>query len=692
MKAPAHGAKTLHTIGLIASALSMRAVIAAGALPASSPTDSILILADGSPAAQSTTTPPYVVATLQQALDLRRQLDSKGAGQGPHRLILQNGRHSLVAPVVLTAGDSGTPEKPLVIAGESRTGTLLTGAVLLARTSAALPEALEKRVPASVLPTLVRITVPDSVAASWQDQAPMGHGIPVGPQGMPTQVFAGGTMLEKARWPVRGYGHITVAGAPPSQVVRFADFPRAFAAGDTPVSANGYWGWDWSNQWIAGQLAQDGTLTVTGQRPPYPFKDGQRAFVAGAPEFLGQPGQWYFDRESRLLLLVPPSGGASMAIEASVAPQLVKASGASHVRLTSLTLEDSRNDLVDADSVQDFSIQDCTFRNAGLSALVLKNATESGIDRSEVAYTGGLAVYLSGGSRDSLVAANDYATNSYIHHFGLVLKTYQPGISIDGVGTIIEHNEIAFAPHAGILFWGNDHLIIGNLVHDVALESDDVGAIYTGRDLTAQGTRLSGNVLYNLQGTGKIGAIGIYLDDQASGIAIAGNVIARADRGILIGGGFANTVTGNLLVDDREGIALDDRGTNWEKQETLAPGGPYRQALTRFHLDAPPWSDRYPVLASLNEGNLGIPRQNTVSNNLAVGGPTLMARVSAANLALQEIHDNPSIPQSPSAWASGRIPADPVRPASFELSSAVLSQAPGFEPPKVGDAGPLPAH
>lgn len=65
----------------------------------------------------------------------------------------------------------------------------------------------------------------------------------------------------------------------------------------------------------------------------------------------------------------------------------------------------------------------------------------------------------------------------------------------------VSGNVVRYGPHAGIFYFGNDHLIENNEVnYEVAKLTDDVGGIYTGQDWTARGSRVVGNYVHDLHG------------------------------------------------------------------------------------------------------------------------------------------------------------------------------------------------
>jgi len=109
-------------------------------------------------------------------------------------------------------------------------------------------------------------------------------------------------------------------------------------------------------------------------------------------------------------------------------------------------------------------------------------------------------------------------------------KCYVPAIHLQGVGMLATQNLIRHHPHCGILYWGNDHVIELNEIHHVALETGDVGAIYTGRDYTFRGNRIRHNYIHHLGGVG-MGSMGAYMDDCVSGTEISVDRIGLQPNG-----------------------------------------------------------------------------------------------------------------------------------------------------------------
>ena len=86
------------------------------------------------------------------------------------------------------------------------------------------------------------------------------------------------------------------------------------------------------------------------------------------------------------------------------------------------------------------------------------------------------------------------AENNHIHHYSRLVRTYFPGVAVDGVGNQVRHNLFHDAPHNAVQLAGNEHVIEFNEFHHVCLETDDVGAFRaaTGRSAaTSCGTTTS---------------------------------------------------------------------------------------------------------------------------------------------------------------------------------------------------------
>jgi hypothetical protein len=178
------------------------------------------------------------------------------------------------------------------------------------------------------------------------------------------------------------------------------------------------------------------------------------------------------------------------------------------------------------------------------------------------------------------------------------------------------HNLIHDHPHAAILFVGNEMLIEYNDIHHTALETGDVGAIYTGRDYTYRGNRIRFNYIHETGGVR--GSKGIYMDDCVSGTEVYGNIFYKVHWGMFIGGGRDHHVENNLFVDCHLGVRADGRGVDPKPMWQNLVNNLMRESLNEVPADL--YRDRYPAIKTLDR-YYGKPGEEPISGKNFKGIP-----------------------------------------------------------------------
>jgi parallel beta-helix repeat protein len=176
-------------------------------------------------------------------------------------------------------------------------------------------------------------------------------------------------------------------------------------------------------------------------------------------------------------------------------------------------------------------------------------------------------------------------------------------------------NEIYNAPHAGIIHYGNDMLIENNIIHNIATETHDVGAIYSGRDWTLKGNVIRYNHIYDVGVAGKRTCEGIYLDDCLCGQQVYGNIVEGCARGVLLGAGQDNIIEDNVFIGCTSGISVDARGRSWARSFFDGSTTWIYDRLKEFDYKNPPLSVRYPELPELDHRVMDWPSGNKIKNN-----------------------------------------------------------------------------
>ena len=532
-------------------------------------------------------------------------------------VLVAAGTYQLAEPIILDPATVGNSARRLRFVADGGL-VRLTGA-----TAASSITRLENDPVADRLPAAARGAV---WVATWASDA----GLPpvdIGPRGFfegedaeTSDLLVDDQPYRLARWPNDRYlrvANVTASEPTPAFQLAGEELPEIAAA---DVWAHGFWRWDWADEYIqvSHLTPPSGTVELTGQPKKYGLAAGARFYLLNAPEMLDQPGEWYFDRSNSRAFFWPKGDGKPSTVEITSAPSIVQVTNLFDVEFDGFLFDGARGIGIVARDVRRFEIRNSVVRNVGGVGVVIEGS-DSGVRDSVIEHTGSMGVVLRGGSRQNLTPGALFVTDSVVRRFGRWKWSSVPGIRVEGVGNLVEGNTVEDGPHAGIFYFGNDHLIKGNVVRRVARQTDDVGAIYTGRDWTGQGSMVVENTIYDVHGNGRHGASAIYLDDQASGITVTGNTIYDVDRGVLIGGGRDNRVVDNSIRDARICIALDARGLTWQKATTDDPAGVFRRALAQVPFAEEPYLSRYPQLQGILADDPGEPKRNLIEGNRTAG-------------------------------------------------------------------------
>ena len=277
---------------------------------------------------------------------------------------------------------------------------------------------------------------------------------------------------------------------------------------------------------------------------------------------------------------------------------LLKLTDVSHVTFRGLILEATRGSAVEIHGGASNLIAGCLIRNIGNYGVTIEGGAGHGVLSCDIFDTGDGGVSMDGGDRQTLRPGGHFVENCHFARQGRWSKCYVPAVIIGGVGQRASHNLIHDHPHCAILFTGNDHLIELNEIHHIALETGDVGAIYTGRDYTFRGNRLRHNFIHDTGGVG-MGSMGMYMDDCVSGTEIFGNVFYKVQRAAFLGGGRDHQVLNNIFVDCNYAVELDGRGLDPSPVWRGMVDKTMRQRLAEVPLAL--YRERYPALKTLDQ-------------------------------------------------------------------------------------------
>ncbi len=574
------------------------------------------IAPSGADANAGTKSKPF--ATLEGARDTIRAGIARGTGKRkPITIWLRGGDYLRTKAFELTAADSGTAAAPItwrayqnervrLLGGRALTGfTPVSDASVLAR----LDEPARGRV--------VQLNLRALGIADFGEMKSRGFGRPTVPAHC--ELFFDHRPMTLARWPNEGE-FAKIAGYPAGQKDEHGGQLGGltggfFYSGDRPrrwqdtsdLWVHGYWAYDWANSYeqVASLDVEQRLVKTTPPYGHYGFRKDQRVYFLNLLEELDQPGEWFLDRKSGVLYFWPPAiknppAGTYAPVETLLSlldQPLLKLTEVSHVTFRGLALEATRGNAIEINGGAGNRIAGCLIRNVGDSGVVIAGGTGHGVVSCDVCDAGDGGVSLTGGDRQTLTPGGHFVENCHFQRLGRWSKCYVPAVAMTGVGLRASHNLIHDHPHCAILYWGNDHVMEFNEIHHIALETGDVGAIYTGRDYTFRGNQVRHNFIHHTGGVG-MGSMGVYMDDCVSGTEVFGNVFYKVHWAMFIGGGRDHRVENNLFVECDPAVRADGRGLDKSPVWHNMVDDTMRKRLAEVPL--PLYRQRYPEMKSLD--------------------------------------------------------------------------------------------
>jgi hypothetical protein len=597
----------------------------------------------GSDANVGTEAKPF--ATFEGARDTIRYGIARGDGKRkPITIWVRGGDYLRTNALELTAADSGTADAPITWRAYKDEHVRLLGGRTLTGFAPVSDATVLARLDEQAREHVVQLNLRALGITNFGEMKSRGFGRPAVPAHC--ELFFDHRPMTLARWPNEGE-FAKIAGYPAGQKDehggQLGELTGGFNySGDRPhrwqdtsdLWVHGYWAYDWANSYekVASLDLEQRLVKTAPPNGHYGFRKDQRIYFLNVLEELDQPGEWFLDRKSGVLYFWPPASKNTTAetVLSLLDQPLLKLTDVSHVTFRRFAFEATRGNAIEIHGGASNRIAGCLIRNAGDSGVVIASGTGHGVVSCDVFDTGDGGVSLSGGDRQTLSPGGHFVENCHFQRLGRWSKCYVPAVAMTGVGLRASHNLIHDHPHCAILYWGNDHVMEFNEIHHIALETGDVGAIYTGRDYSFRGNKIRHNFIHHTGGVG-MGSMGVYMDDCVSGTEVFGNVFFKVHWAMFIGGGRDHRVENNLFVDCDPAVRADGRGLDkspvWHNMVDDYMRGKLKEMPLALY------RERYPEMKSLDryygppegpaitgEAFKGVPPDdNVVVRNVCVG-------------------------------------------------------------------------
>ncbi len=591
--------------------------------------------------------------TLEAARDILRKQDAFQAAT----ILIHDGVYERTHTFSLDSRDSGGSDMPIIYKAIPEAKVRLTGGMIVPEDAIGKVSdpALLDRVAADIQDNIYQVSLELLGIDNPGQLVPRGFGLPRQPA--PMEVFLNKQRLHIARWPNDGW--LKVASLPEDAVnligsggkVRGKDTDRFFFDDErmkrwkdtNSLWVYGYWMYDWADAYIKVREI-DPTAGLVVLDPPqsrFGYKTGQRFRFMNVLEELDAPGEYFIDRENGMLYFIPPGPLEDVEVTVSILDvPLVSMENVTNVEFRGIDFECARSSGIEMQGCVDVKIAGCEIHDLGQSGVIVSGGKNNEVLSCDLYNLGEAGITMSGGDRTTLTPGGHQAVNNHIHHFGFWVRTYQQGVRISGVGNRVAHNYIHHAPHTAISYGGNDHVIEYNHIHDVALDTGDVGAIYTGRDWSARGNAVQFNYIHDTMSRMSHGTMAIYLDDLTSGTYIYGNILVKAGRGVFIGGGRDNHVENNIFIDGEHAVHIDNRGKGWSGELIKKGQGSWDMfgKLEQVPYDQPLYTNKYPGLIDFLDKDPLEAMNNSVVRNIKIGAGDFLhlADVDTTNVILED--------------------------------------------------------
>lgn len=564
---------------------------------------------------------PY--ATVNKAIAASRSFS------GSKRIRIRGGKYPITSQVSLSSRDSNLtienyPGEDVEITGGK---TIPYSAFTKVTDEAVLGRIIEK----SGRDSVMQVYLPDVGITSYGELKTIGFAWVSGSGYSPT-LTCNGRYMNYACYPNDGYlltDTVIKSGKNDTNALAEVEFTikddrwKQWKNAEDPW-ALGFLCHDWADFSAPAKLNEASITSYVANGANYYALPDRRVKFYNLLEELDIPGEYYLNRKTGYLYIIPPEGikptdefdFASAEINGFVL------NSCKNVTFQGIVLKNLRWTGIDAQNCSGLTIDNCEFSAIGDWVISAIDCPETVVKNSYLHDLSGGGIFISSGDRQTLTPGDSLVENCRIERFMNQRKTYSPAVRFDGVSNKMSHCSISDAPHEAVEFKGNNLIMEYCDIENVCNDTADCGAIYMGRDWTRRGCEIRYNYFHNIKSintTTGMKVQAVYLDDAFSSAKVYGNVIYKCSSVALYGGGRYNTFENNIVLECERPFVFDARCTTW--MDWGEGSWIMRHLKTVPYNTSEAWIKAYPELVNILNDEPQYPKYNTIAGNIMYKTP-----------------------------------------------------------------------
>ncbi len=599
-----------------------------------------------------------VYASIREAMAAAEKIDKR-----EYKVIvtIKGGTYNVSETLAFTSKDSGSEKYPVVYKAADGEKVIFNAGKKANGTKPDAKDPIIGRFPASVKNKIYKIDLSDfsdkELGSLPLDGVPdLGHEDAERFGGFAELIYDG-EVMKKAAYPNIGSKYISSAQGDNNAKMFLLDGGNDIPAswnptGDGIVACIASSGYVWSETAFRGIDSATGMIKTEGKSAGI-YGAGARVRFWNLPELIDQPGEYCIYTPGKCAYFYPPDESIIHDLYVTkLKTPIISAEDAENIIFEGITVENGAETGIFINKSTNIEFKNCVVKNIGGTGIKVRQDKNVKISDSTVKDIGCYGIMLSyGGVAKTLTSSGNVVENCDVYSVGRQSAVGELGIVLQSeTGATVRNCRVHNTPHYAIRLKYDDTIstIEKNEVYNAVNDTYDAGAIYCGASyFEGVGSVFKNNYIHDirLSKDARGGAVvGLYLDDQMSGVTAEGNIFADNAFCMLVGGGDWNTIKNNVFYKSNASLTYDNRGQGWQK---LADGSAKKNFYDeKIGVGNYLWDERFPYTKTYYEylkandmDKVNAPDKARIEDNYIIGTADFSLAASVTENA-ENISDN----------------------------------------------------